>query len=375
MVSSTDDNDENFEELRSEILRIAQSTSNWDKKVPLKWIHLERSLLEEISSGQFILSINQIRELAATTNHPITDHKEIELFLMYHHSIGTYIFFEDLPEYVVLYPQWLADAFKSIVSADKFLIDVSIVTEWENFRKTGRLGEKLLENLFNKQSPEITENKDHILKVMEKFDIIVRPKIMLKSQKVVQESHYYVPCMMRTKNLQEIASLFNCKSKSSWLCLEFEFLPLPLVTCVLVTCSRELSVATFRNSLNGDELIFYRDFALFHLEDYEDELLLISSFKNVIEIQVWKLGEQKRAYHTLRQEVDSLLQRLSRLFQMNISYKTKLKCSSAKFGNFVGMVDIEDIEQKSQYFCKHHNDIHSTSQMYFDWIGEEVQVN
>ncbi|CAC5391170.1 unnamed protein product [Mytilus coruscus] len=302
------DTDDSFEDLRSEILEIAQHTRTWDKKVPLKWIHLEKALFEEISSGQFISSINQIRNLAARTSHPITEHKEIESFLLYQHATGTYIYFEDLPEYVVLYPQWLANAFKSIVSANMFQISVSIVKEWEHFRKSGRLRENLLEHLFLKQSTEIKEYKDHILKVMEKLDIIVRPKVMLQSKQVVQESNYFVPCMMLTKDIRNIVCSPSCKSKSSWLCLEYDFLPPPLITCILVTCSRKWSVATLPNDKGGHEPIFYRDFALFHRPDYEDEMLLIAPFKNIIEIQVWKWGEQKRCYHILRQEIDSLLQ-------------------------------------------------------------------
>lgn len=374
MVSSTDDSDDSFEDLRSEILDIAQNTSTWDTKVPLKWIHLEKSLFEEISSGQFILSINQIHNLAEQTSHPITQHKEIKSFLLYHHAIGTYIYFEDLPEYVVLYPQWLANAFRSIVSADKFQIDVAIVKEWEHFRKSGKLSEKLLEHLFLNQSTEIRENKDHILKVMEKFDIIVRPKVMVQSQKVVQEQNYYVPCMMRTKDLRNITSSLKCKSKSSWFCLEFEFLPQPFITSILVTCSRKWSLATLPNDLGKHEPIFYRDFALFHHPDHADEMLLIASFKNVIEMQVWKCREQKRGYHALRCEIDLLLLRLSRLFQMNITFKTKFKCSLAEFDDFAGMVELDDLDPKNCYICKSHNCLHSISEIYADWEADTIEV-
>ncbi|CAC5424384.1 unnamed protein product [Mytilus coruscus] len=373
LVSNTDDTDKDFELLRKQLLVTAQSTTSWNESKPVRWINLEKSLLEEINSGQFILSKAEILEIATNTNQPISDPDEIEAFLVYHHGIGTYTYFKDLPDYVVLFPQWLANAFRCIVFADIFQVEVSIITEWNQFRTTGQLSKNLLDHLFACQSSEIKEHRDHILAVMEKFDIIVRPKIKLASNKIVQESNYFVPCMKRTKDLDEVIVLFKCESKSSWLCLEFEFLPPPLTTSLLLAYSRELAVASVSNSTSDSELVFYSNFALFYLKDAEDEMLLIAAHKNILQMQVWKWGHIKRSYSALRKELDAFLQRLGRLFQMELFYKTKLKCSASTLACCVGMEDIDRIEEKTQYFCKMHSEFHCTNEISDEWIGTTIR--
>ncbi|XP_052078028.1 uncharacterized protein LOC127715966 [Mytilus californianus] len=360
--------------MRKQLLVTAQSTTSWNESRPVRWVNLEKSLLEEINSGQFILSKAEILEIASNTNQPISDPDEVEAFLVYHHGIGTYTYFKDLPDYVVLFPQWLANAFKCIVFADIFQVEVSIITEWNQFRTTGRLSEKLLDHLFSCQSSEIKDHRDHILAMMEKFDIIVRPKIKQASNEIVQESNYFVPCMKRTKDLDEVIVLFKCESKSSWLCLEFEFLPPPLTTSLLLAYSRELAVASVSHLTGDSELVLYSNFALFYLKDAEDEMLLIAAHKNIIQMQVWKWGHIKRSYSALRKELDSFLQRLGRLFQMKLCYKTKLKCSASALPCCVGMEDVDQIEEKTQYFCKMHSEFHCTNEISAEWIENTLKV-
>lgn len=375
LVSNKDGTDDDFENLRKKLLQTAQTTPSWDKSRPARWIYLEKSLLEEINSGQFILSKEEILQIAAKTNQPIHDAEEVENFLRYHHGIGTYLYFKDLPDYVVLFPQWLANAFKCIVFADMFQVDVSIIDEWDQFRKTGKLSDTLLESLFACQSQVFKDHRKHILGVMEKFDIIVRPKIQLESKEIIQKSNFFVPCMIKTKDLNEVIDIFECESKSSWLCIEFEFLPPSLVTCLLIAYSRELTVVTISSSksIDGKELVFYSNFALFHGKN-EGEMLLIADHGNTIQMQVWKWQSIKRSYSDLRKELDEYLQRLSRLFQMKLRYNTKLKCSSSPLTSRVGMKNIELFEGTSQYFCQTHNAHHNTDELVFDWIGAELGV-
>lgn len=368
LVSNTEDTEDDFDKMRQQLLSTAQSSTSWNESRPVRWIHLEKSLLEEINSGQFILSKDEILQIAANTNQPISDPDEVETFLIHHHGIGTYTYFKDLPDYVVLFPQWLANAFRCIVFADMFQCDISIITEWNQFRTTGRLSENLLSHLFSMQSSEIKEHRDHILAVMEKFDIIVRPKIKLESNEIVQESNYYVPCMIRTNDLDEVIGRLKCESKSSWLCLEFDFLPPPLTTSLLVAYSRELTVASVANSAGDNEPVFYSNFALFYPKDAEDEMLLIAAYKNILQMQVWKWGHTQQCYSGLRKELDAFLKRLFRLFQMKLCYKTKLKCPASALACSAGMEDIDQFEEKQQYFCKMHSEFHFTDDISADWI-------
>ncbi|VDI78231.1 Hypothetical predicted protein [Mytilus galloprovincialis] len=370
LVSNTEDLDEDFEKLRNALLQTAKEKTSWNDSRPVRWIYLEKSLLDEITSGQFVITKTEILQIAANSNQPICDPEEVEAFLVYHHGIGTYTYFKDLPDYVVLFPQWLADAFRCIIFADMFQVEVSIIPEWNQFRITGRLSKTLLDRLFSFQSSKIREHRDHILAVMEKFHIIVHPKIMLASNEIIQETDYFVPCMIRTKHIDEVVENFKCESQSSsWLCFEFEFLPPPLITSLLVAYSHKLTVVSIVNFKSDNEPVFYSNFALFYLKDAKDEMLFIAAHKNILQMQVWKWSDIKRSYCHLRQEFDELLQRLGRLFQMKLCYKTKLKCSAFPLASGVGMEDIDHIEEKKQYLCQYHHTFHCTDHMYADWVG------
>ncbi|XP_076070693.1 uncharacterized protein LOC143042306 [Mytilus galloprovincialis] len=368
LVSNTDDTDTDFEEMREQLLVTAQTPTSWNETRPVRWIYLEKTLLEELNIGEFVLSKAKILEIAANTNQPISDPDELEAFLVYHHRIGTYTYFKDLPDCVVLLPQWIANAFRCIVFADIFHDDVSMIAEWNLFRTTGRLSDNLLDHLFSCQSLEIKEHREKILALMENFDIIVRPKIKLESNEIVQESHYFVPCMTRTQDIAKVIGLFKCESKSSWLCLELEFLPPPLTTSLLIAYSRELAVASVVNSTGDNGPVIYSNFALFYLKEAEEEMLLIAAHKNIIQMQVWKRGHIKRSYSSLRQKLNECIQRFCRFFQMKLCYKTKLKCSASALADCAGMEDIDKFKEETQYFCKMHSVFRCTNEMSSDWI-------
>ncbi|CAG2210164.1 unnamed protein product [Mytilus edulis] len=368
LVSNTDDTDTDFEEIREQLLVTAQTSTSWNETRPVRWIYLEKTLLEELNIGEFVLSKAKILEIAANTNQPISDPDEVEAFLVYHHRIGTYTYFKDLPDCVVLLPQWIANAFRCIVFADIFHDDVSMIAEWNMFRTTGRLSDNLLDHLFSCQSFEIEEHRDQILALMEKLYIIVRPKIKMESNEIVQESSYFVPCMTRTEDLAKVIGLFKCESKSSWLCLELEFLPPPLTTSLLVAYSRELVVASVVNTTGDNGLVFYSSFALFYLQNAEDNMLLIAAHRNIIQMQVWKRGHRKRSYSALRQNLNEYIQRFGRFFQMKLCYKTKLKCSAAALADCTTMEDIDNFKEETQYFCKMHSGFRCTNEMSSDWI-------
>ncbi|VDH98885.1 Hypothetical predicted protein [Mytilus galloprovincialis] len=368
LVSNTDDTDGDFNQMRKQLLVTAPTITCWNENRPIQWIYLEKTLLEEINSGQFILSKAEVLEIAANTNQPISNPDEVEAFLVYHNDIGTYTYFKHLPDYVVLFPQWLVNAFRCIVFADTFQVDISITDEWNQFRTTGRLSENLLDHLFSCQSFEIEEHRDQILALMEKLYIIVRPKIKMESNEIVQESSYFVPCMTRKTDLNDVTGHFKCESKSSWLCLEFEFLPPPLTTSLLVAYSRELVVASVVNTTGDNGLVFYSSFALFYLQNAEDNMLLIAAHRNIIQMQVWKRGHRKRSYSALRQNLNEYIQKFGRFFQMKLCYKTKLKCSAAALADCTAMEDIEQFKEETKYFCKMHSGFRCTNEMFSDWI-------
>ncbi|XP_076085365.1 uncharacterized protein LOC143056168 [Mytilus galloprovincialis] len=375
VISNTDDTDDEFDILRRDLVEIAKSRKQWNIKTPARWIHLEKALFEN-SYGKPVVAKSDIAEIANNIIQPITDEEELERFLTYHNGIGTFVYFSDLPEYVVLDPQWLESAFKCIITANQFQKDLVHQTEWQELRQDGRLSEKLLNEIFLHQEDYIKKYRAHLLKIMEKFNIIVRPRTMSDAYEINEESDYYVPCMIKKTSLSNIKEkFFNCPSKSSCLCVEFDFLPPSFATQILVACTRYYTVAKGPQTNDGRHPAFYRDFAIYNLDAAGCEKLLIANYQNVLQIQIWKWGEpEKRSYHDVKAKLLGIIEEMQQIrIQPSLSYELKLKCKYTDYECLDGMVDLNVIKPQKEYFCEEHGNTHNSEEIYFDWVGEIEQ--
>ncbi|XP_076085955.1 uncharacterized protein LOC143056690 [Mytilus galloprovincialis] len=376
VISNTDDSDDEFDVIRRGIVEIAKSRKQWNIKTPARWIHLEKALSGENSYGKPVVAKSEIAEIANNIIQPITDEEELEQFLTYHNGIGTYVYFSDLPEYVVLDPQWLASAFKCIITDDQFQKDLVHQTEWEELRQHGRLSEKLLNEIFLRQEVNIRKYRIHLLKIMEKINIIVRSRTMSNACEIDEDTDYYVPCMIKNTSLSNINDIFySCASKSSCLCVAFDFLPPSFATLILVACTRYYTVAKGPQTPDGRHPAFYRDFAIYNLDATGCEKLFIANYRNVLQMQIWKWGEpEKRSYHDVKAKLIGIIEEMKVIpGQPNLSYELKLKCKFTDYECLDGMVELKVIKPQKEYFCEEHGNTHSSEEIFFDWLGEIEQ--
>ncbi|CAG2198887.1 unnamed protein product [Mytilus edulis] len=352
---TVNDTDDEFDILRRDIVEIAKSRNQWNIKTPARWIHLEKALAGENLYGKPVVAKPDIAEIAKLIIQPITDEEELEQFLTYHNGIGTYVYFSDLPEYVVLDPQWLASAFGCIITPDQFQKNLVHQTEWEELRQHGRLSEKLLNEIFLQQEVNIKKYKIHLLKVMEKFNIIVRPRTMSDTCEIHEETDYYVPCMIKNTSLSNINDIFySCNSKSSCFCVEFVFLPPAFATQVLVACTRYYTVAKGPQTTDGRHPAFYRDFAIYNLDATGCEKVLIANYRNVLQMQIWKWGEpERRSYHDVKAKLIGIIEEMKKVRALpSLSYELKLKCKFTDYECLDGMVELKVINPQKEYFVK-----------------------
>ncbi|XP_063408806.1 uncharacterized protein LOC134692286 [Mytilus trossulus] len=376
VISNTDDSDDEFDIIRRGIVEIAKSRKQWNIKTPARWIHLEKALSGENSCGKPVVAKSDIAEIANNIIQPITDEEELEQFLTYHNGIGTYVYFSDLAEYVVLDPQWLASAFKCIITADQFQKDLVHQTEWEELRQHGRLSEKLLNEIFLRQEVNIRKYRIHLLKIMEKINIIVRSRTMSNACEIDEDTDFYVPCMIKNTSLSNINDIFySCASKSSCLCVAFDFLPPSFATQILVACTRYYTVANGPYTSDGKHPAFYRDFAIYNLDAAGCEMLLIANYRNVLQMQIWKWGEpERRSYHDVKAKLIGIIEDMKEIRgQPNLSYELKLKCKFTDYECLDGMVELKAIKPQKEYFCEEHGNTHSSEEIFFDWLGEIEQ--
>ncbi|KAL3889137.1 hypothetical protein ACJMK2_001491, partial [Sinanodonta woodiana] len=83
---------------------------------------------------------------------------------------------DGLRENIVLNPQWMIDVFRSLITAKMFIKQHPTITEeWFEFEETGKLTHKLIDAIWTKEKPDFHDNKEYLLLVMTKLNIIARP--------------------------------------------------------------------------------------------------------------------------------------------------------------------------------------------------------
>ncbi|CAG2228750.1 unnamed protein product [Mytilus edulis] len=244
----------------------------WKDKVKIsKGEELEKRLQEKKKELP-IISIQEIKHLSVDSSKPLSE-AELTLFLKYHHEIRSLVYFEDLPNHIILDTQWLSDAFKCIVTAEQFQLKIKTFKnkeKWDDLNQRGVLHSEVLGDIFKNEQSILSKHKDHILKVMEKFDIIIRP-ITSEEDATTEISCYYVPCMVKEKPECDIYQMFKiteetCK-KSTWFCLKFNFLPPHLINHLIASMCRKYEVAkVVKPKQKTSEIALFRDSAIFDLQ-------------------------------------------------------------------------------------------------------------
>ncbi|CAG2223015.1 unnamed protein product [Mytilus edulis] len=220
-LSNKEDTDKEFEKLRFAIFETARKNNNWGKAVPLKWILLEHLIEINKNHGKHFINFTEMIKLAKHPDINIIDEDELLLFLRFQHNVGNIIFFDNIPDLIILNPQWLADAFRCLVSDRVENSRLHHLEDWTLFTRQGKISESLITELFNsKDGSQFSGQKNNLHKVMEEFDILVK----------IENSNYYImPSKMPTSTFEDVCEKFGILTKkcqrTSWLCFKFEFLP------------------------------------------------------------------------------------------------------------------------------------------------------
>ncbi|XP_053405051.1 uncharacterized protein LOC123522859 [Mercenaria mercenaria] len=178
--------DDKIERLRHTIFDIASKQSYWGEHIPAKWITLERKIVSEKDLGKKVLYKKQLRDLNGELLVSIETDEELELFLRFHHESGNILYFSEaqLSDSIVLDPQWLIDAFKSIITEKTFYKkNETIFKNWLEFEKSAKLTDVFVDMVWEKS--EFYEHKDLLLRYLQKLGFIVKPRQQSNSAKVM----------------------------------------------------------------------------------------------------------------------------------------------------------------------------------------------
>ncbi|CAC5363352.1 unnamed protein product [Mytilus coruscus] len=381
-ISNTKDDDSVFQKIKQDILTLARGMKSWNKDYPLKFTQLEKCLQEKKIELQIpIITFQELMKISHETPMPMNN-EELMLFLKFHHELRAIVYFGDLPDFIILDTQWLSDAFKCIVTAEKFQFHVrrhKMKEKLEDLNVRGILHTEVLDDIFKDKRSVLykhEQHKDDILNIMEKFDIIIPATRSSPDEKPC----YYVPCMVKSKPKYDIYEMFKvtkdtCK-KSTWLCFKFRFLPPHLINHLIASLSRKYKIAVVDTTgQEKSQIALFRGIAVFELQEtIKLRKLLLMTCPNLIQIQIFefkkeiKTGMYKNIASFVTEEINKII---SRRFKMsNVKYEKKWKCDLKNPDSVTGLIDFS-AEQDTEYYCEACTTTHEFNN---EWSDLEIRT-
>ncbi|CAC5387990.1 unnamed protein product [Mytilus coruscus] len=365
-LSNTKDIDEEFEKLQNAVYETARKMDNWGNAFPLKWILLEHLIEINKNDGKNFINFKDMSKLAKHRDINMLTEEDLLLFLRFQHNVGNIIFFENIQDLIILNPQWLADAFRCLVSDRVGNRRLYHLVDWTLFTRQGKISESLITELFEiKEGSQFSGQKNNLHKVMEKLDILV---------KIENSSYYIMPSQMPSSTFDVVSEKFGiltetCK-RTSWLCFKFEFLP--------PSFFNHLSAWFIRNynpSKLDSGIALYRGICMFDIEGYGWKKILVTMSTDTIALQVVSFSEQQEGFGNtcsdIYSEVKQLIEDIKVRYKVRISFKLHFKCSDGYY--YKDTFEYEELKSDKECYCFQHKKVHRSEQIYSPWMNNEVK--
>ncbi|XP_071177906.1 uncharacterized protein [Mytilus edulis] len=366
-ISNVESPEDDFTELRAHISKIAKHMDFFSEKLPTKWIQLENTLavlLDLAEKGK--ISYCEKYENTEKIAHKLSIEKDkLLLFLNYQHKIGNIIFFDDKRDYIILQPKWLVNCFKCLICDD----DKNLCTTEElyDLRHKGMLSDDVIDKLFSKVPELMNKNsKTHILDVMEKFDIIVKPKSL---------NTYYIPCMItQILSLESIKEAFKVKNQhcTPWLVVEFQFLPISYYYHILFMYIKEKTVCKEKTPIGDGPPAIYAGKVVVYLDETKQRKLVICFSRNAISLQIWNNNDMDvKEYRKIVAEICNKIEDLETKLDNKLQYEIKSKCNNGDYFSSSGRISYKSLNKtrvKGKYHCEEHDCMHTKKEIENTWL-------
>lgn len=346
---------------------------NWGKPMPIKWILLEHLIEINKEKGRNYITLEDVFNLAKHPDIEITNFNELLSFLRFQCEVGNIIFFEDITHLIILNPQWLANAFRCLVShkLDTDTADPQVYSAFKELKYKGIISDLLITTLFkSKGGNQFFEQKDDLLNVMMRFDILVK----------IGSTHTYImPSMIPTSSVPEVCKSIgivegNCQM-STWFCLEFEFLPPAFFNHLSVWLIQKYTPCNGTD--DNESLALYRGICVFNFDNTGCDKLLMTMSTDVIALRVFSFnsGQNKlgKLCSSVRKELVRKIKVIIKRYKLYINYKEKFKCSGDHYNTHTQ--SLEELQSKDQIYCTYHKIAHESKKIYLHWTMEVTEVS
>ncbi|XP_060581953.1 uncharacterized protein LOC132738466 [Ruditapes philippinarum] len=393
--------DTELERLKDTILSISETMPYWGELIPAKWLELEQVLDEKRLEGKPFITMKQLVQLDNTLASPLKDKKQLQLFLKAHHDTGSIIHFGDsdkLNKFIILQPQWIINAFRSLIGATDFRTKYgNLQSQWEEFNENGRLTSEFARQIWKlDEENSFLKNSDLLLDVLEKLDIIAMASVLTEDGEAVRKlDFYYVPCML--KEIPPITLLQKQERIGSFstpvLCLSFcnDFMPPAIFYRVVALCIGKWPIAK-----NGKKILMYCGCAVFEVNYGKGEdlhRLYLFSKQSKIGLRITRYSSKKAGMvdpnicDRVRRFITSAVKKEFMRFQVEQSseearyFSYELQCKETTEDDILdeGLHNEKDLLNAvgTDFFCAEHSDKtdpHSLKpvEMLHEWFNGKI---
>ncbi|KAK3591660.1 hypothetical protein CHS0354_040568 [Potamilus streckersoni] len=358
--------DPQLKRLKDRIFQLASEQPYWGEEVPSSWLPLEEALMKLKASGKKVIPLCLVEELNRAASVPIRTAEELDLFLRFQHEIGTIMFFsaEGLREKIVLDPQWLIDALKSLITAEMFILMKypAIRDKWFDFKDNGKLTTELIDAIWTKQqNPEFHDSKEHILHLMEKLNIVAKPRSYLDNQEELKEEDYYLaPCMLRQAMPKEIISPESNPQMESTSVLCFvstgKFLPTPVFHRLIAACVSHWQIAT-----KQQKALIFCGCCVFELDHHHRLTLYFKDyiiFAQVAIMGVKDMYKSSKLCSEARKFIIKNLREIVGTLGQSLQFEPHIKCPDSVADSLNGLIALSILQNNENVVCHSHDKSH-----------------
>ncbi|XP_006822531.2 uncharacterized protein LOC102801256 [Saccoglossus kowalevskii] len=322
--------DPSVERLRKRIQELAKEFC-FLGEISVNWLILELTLRSEEKET---LQLSEVHRLGKERDLSTA---EINDALKYFHDVGEIIHFADVRELkdtVIIDPRWLINLFRLLITNTVSYktnpeLSSELLKMFDELYNHGRMKKELVSQWLKLHDRQ--QDTDILLKVLEMFDIIC--------QSTLEIDVYYFPCLLQSK-LQENV-LFPSEYKSCdplYFHFRGNFLPEGLYYRLIVRCLRQHS-----------EAVLFQDHARFIHNESNDHHFTLCRKGADIELKMLRpdiLGERiiPHLYEKVRQEVETSLNELIRMYTPGLTYHICVKCACGDHRDGIWIPQINDID-------------------------------
>ncbi|KAL3888962.1 hypothetical protein ACJMK2_001321, partial [Sinanodonta woodiana] len=375
--------DPSLEKLKRRIFELAEKQPHWGEEKPARWIPLEEAIMKIKASGVKVAPLSLIEEINRSSSIKIKDRRELEVFLNFQHDIGTILYFnaDGLKDTVVLDPQWMIDALKSLITDHRFIEQNPTITkEWYAFNNKGKLAHELIDAIWTKKDkPDFHDNKEYLILLMEKLNIIARPmSYTLDGKSVKEEDYFLAPCILRQKTPKEMIcpELDPEQERTSALCFvcKGKFLPPPIFHRLVGACLTHWPIA----KLNKENLI-YCGCCVFQIDEYHKMYLHFLGhviFARVIIMGVTDISKSSKHCSDARTFIFENLLRIIINLGQSLEFEPHIQCPDCGADSLEGMISLSRLQNET-VVCNAHVKPHTlvSRQLLQFWFEDGVRIS